>query len=442
MKRNTRSILLCLLLIAVAVMAAGCGETETPYEINDRENFTVSVKFDANGGTFTTNTPVIVDSYNPNSVKANGEGKAEIALIPPESDARGKNKFEAVNSGYFLAGWYETCTVQVGSDGTKTYTYADKWDFEKDRLTVDPKGTYSSAQPVKTLYAAWVPLFTIEYCDLKTGETLTTVEYNPLTDGEIALPVWDATTGALDMKNIPAREGFTFEGLYMDAEGKQPVTTETFAHTGSVDAETATANGSAMKLYVDWKEGNWFKITTAEQFIKNASLDGCYEIMADLDFTDKFWPTVFMYGTFTGKIVGNGHTISNINLVQEDVGKLNAGIFGKLAETAQISDMKLSNVSFTIKAGARSAGASFGLFAGAVDQKATITGLVIEKAVLKIDAGLYPYNTDYSFGLACGTDTANLISEEGITWEIVGEEPGKIQVTVDDDGTVTVTPVE
>lgn len=441
MKAKTRFILLCLLVIAVAVMAAGCGETETPYEVNDRENFTVSVKFDANGGAFTTNTSVIVDSYDPTSVKTNGEGKAQIALIPPESEVRGKNKFEAVNNGYFLAGWYETCTVTEGSDGKKTYTYADKWDFATDRLEVDPKGTYSSAEPVKTLYAAWVPLFTIEYCDLKTGEVLSTVEYNPMKDGDIQLPVWDAETGALDMKNIPAREGFTFEGLYMDAERKQPVTTETFAHTGSVDAETATANGSAMKLYVDWKEGNWFKITTAEQFIKNAALDGSYEILADLDFTGKYWPTMFMYGAFTGKIEGNGHTISNINLIQEDNSRINAGVFGKLANTAQISDLKFSDVSFTIKAGARMSGASFGLFAGAVDENATITGLQIENAVLKIDGNLYPNNDDYSFGLASGYDPANKISIEGITYEVVNNDPEKIKVEKD-GGVITVTPVE
>ena len=442
MKRNTRSILLCLLLIAVAIMAAGCGEQETPYEINDRENFTVSVKFDANGGNFTTNTPVIVDSYDPSSVKTNGEGKAQIALIPPESDARGKNKFQAVNNGYFLAGWYETCTVTEDSNGQKVYTYANKWDFETDRLEVDPNGTYSSATPVKTLYAAWVPLFKIEYCDLKTGKVLTSVDYDPTKEGDITLPVWDEATGALDMKNVPAREGFTFNAIYTDAEGTQLVTAEAIKHTGTVDPETAVATNSTMKLYVDWKEGKWFKITTAEQFIKNAVLDGCYEIMADLDFTGKFWPTTFMYGTFTGKLIGNGHTISGIELVQEDAGKMNSGIFGKLADTAEISDLKFSNVSFTIKGGARMAGAAFGLFAGAVDANAKITGLQIENAVLKIDGSLYPYNDNYSFGLAVGDDPANKISIAGITYEVINNDPAQIQVSVDDDGVIKVTPVE
>ena len=439
MKRNTRSILLTLLLIAMAILAAGCGDSKSPYEINDSENYTVSVKFDANGGSFTTNTAVIVDSYNPTEVKKDGEGKGQIALIPPESESRGKNKFEATNSGYFLAGWYKTCTVTEGSDGQKLYTYADKWNFETDRLTIDPNGKYSSAEPVMTLYAAWVPLFSVEYYDLATGELITKADFNPLLDAEIALPLWNEETGALDMKDVPTREGYTFNAMYLDAEGKQPVTTETLTHTGSVDEATATATDSTMKVYVDWTEGTWFKISTVDQLIKNARLDGYYEILADLDFTDKFWPTMFMYGEFTGKIVGNGHTISNIRLEQTDNSRTAAGLFGKLADTASIADLKFNNVEFVIKAGARLVGTSYGLLAGVIAEKAQITDLLIENSTLKIDSGAYFATEDYVIGLVCGTGST-AVSAEGITCEATGDAPETIVVTVAEDGTVTVTP--
>lgn len=439
MKRNFKSILLCLLLAATVVLAVGCGAEDTPYEINDADNYNVSVKFDANGGTFTTNTPVIVDSYNLSQVKQNGEGKAEIALIPPESEARGKNKFEAVNNGYFLAGWYKECTVTEGSDGQKQYTYSGKWDFEADLLEVDPNGSYSSATPVMTLYAAWIPLFEIEYYALDTGELLTTVSYNPTENGDITLPVWDENTGALDMNDIPAREGFTFTGLYLDAEKTQMVQSETLAHSGTVDLTTATAENATMKLYVDWKEGSWYRIYNAQQLTKNANPDGCYEILADLDFTDEIWPTVFMYGNFTGKILGNGHTISNVSVEQTDTAKTAAGVFGKLAEDAAISDLKLTNVEFIIKNGTRAAGTSYGLLAGAISEKAQITNLTIENSILKIDSNCYFGTDDYSIGLVCGMGTAPVASE-GITCEAAGDDPTSIVVTVADDGTVTVTP--
>lgn len=435
MKRNTKAILLCLLLIAVAVFAAGCGEKETPYQINDRENYTVSVKFDANGGYFTTNTSVIVDSYSPTGVKTNGEGKTDIALIPPESESRGKNKFEATKSGYFLAGWYKSCTVQEGSDGQKTYTYADKWNFETDRLNLDPNGNYSSSEPVMTLYAAWVPMFKIEYYDLDTKECLTTEEYNPLTDDVIKLPQWNTETGTLDMFDIPAREGFTFKEMYLDGE-QEPVK-EDLAHIGYVDEATATAINPTMKLYVKWKEGTWFHITTPDQFIKNARLDGNYKILADLDFTGKYWPTAFIYNEFTGKIIGNGHTISNVKVEQTDGKVTNVGLFGKIGSSAQIIDLKLSNAELTIKAGAAS-NAWFGLLAGEIDADAVITNLQIEKGLLKIDSNAKYALSKCVIRLVCGKGSADQITAD-VTCEPCGNNPEIINVSVAEDGTVTVT---
>ena len=437
MKRKMKSIVLCLLLVLTVILATGCGAEETPYTLNDAEGFNVSVKFDANGGTFTTNTPVIVDSFNLSQIKTNGEGKSQIALIPPESEARGNNKYEAVNNGYFLAGWYKECTVQEGNDGQKTYTYAGKWDFEKDLLELDPKGSYSATAPVMTLYAAWVPLFEIEYYALETGELLTTVSYNPAQQNEIVLPIWDETTGALDMKDVPARDGFTYTGIYLDAAGSQSVKTKSLTHSGKVDMTTATAENATMKLYVSWKEGKWFRIQNAQQFVKNASLDGCYEIMADLDFADEIWPTVFMYGNFTGKILGNGHTISNVSVEQTDTARTAAGVFGKLAETAVISDLKLSNVEFIIKNGSRAAGTAYGLLAGVISDKAQITNLQIENGVLKIDSNVYFGTDDYVIGLICGMGTAP-VPYESVTCVATGDDPASIVITVT-DGTVTVT---
>ena len=69
MKMNVKMVLLVCLLLVLMIFAAGCGEAETPYQLNDAENYTVSVKYDAGNGTFTTNTSVIVDSYNISELK-------------------------------------------------------------------------------------------------------------------------------------------------------------------------------------------------------------------------------------------------------------------------------------------------------------------------------------------------------------------------------------
>ena len=432
MKAKLKPMILCVLLVAMAIFAVGCGEQETPYQLNDKENYTVSVKYDANGGTFTTNTSVIVDSYNLSELNTNGD-QAQIALIAPDSEARGKSAFTAINNGYFLAGWYAQ-REEAGKDaqGNTLYTYGDKWDFEKDKLEVDPNGTYTSQEPVLTLYAAWVPLFQIEYYALGSNELLSSVTFNPGEESEITLPQWNQETGAIKMNSVPERDGYTYEGIYLDAEGTLKVETATLAHSGSVDYDTGAAQNATMKLYVDWKEGEWYHIYTAQQFVSNASLTGNYVIHADLDFAEEIWPTVMMYGSFAGTIEGNGHTFKNISVEQTNNSKLNAGLFGQLTETAALQDLTIENATVTIKSGTRMNGTTYGLLAGTISEGASFTNVQILTSALQIDSGCYFATEDYSIGLLCGMGSAD-IDTAGITCTATGEEPDKVAITVNGD---------
>lgn len=423
-----KPVLLCLLIAAVLLVSAGCSQEQTPYQINDAENYSVSIKYDANGGTFTTNTSVIVDSYNISELKTNSEGKAELALIAPDNEARGNDAFTAVNNGYFLAGWY-TERVQSGDEVTGC-TYSGKWDFEKDRLMVDPAGTYTSAEPVMTLYAAWVPLFSVEFYDLSTGEQLNTLTFNPAADGPVKVPAWDEETGTVQMYSFPERTGYTFNGAYYDAEGKQPVDTLELVHPGTVDLENGTARNASMKLYVDWMEGEWYHIYNVDQFVDNASVTGNYVIHADLDFTDSIWPSVLMHGNFAGTIQGNGHTFSNITLEQTNNSKVNTGLFGQLTETAALQDLTFKNVSLTIKSGTRVAGAAFGLLAGTVSADATFTNVSVLDSCLQIDSGCYFGTEDYVIGLVCGMGQTP-VDPAGITCTAVGDAQEKVVISVE-----------
>ena len=145
MKKTIKIALLALLTITALVFASGCALERSPYEINDSEDYTVSVKYDANGGIFTTNTFVIVDSYNVSDMDKNSEGDAEIMLISPDNKDRGNDAFTAIKNGYFLAGWYsERTETGKDADGNPTYSYSGKWNFEEDALTVDTAKEYSS----------------------------------------------------------------------------------------------------------------------------------------------------------------------------------------------------------------------------------------------------------------------------------------------------------
>ena len=421
-----KATLLALLLLMTLTFVTGCAQEQTPYEINDAEGYSVSIKYDANGGFFTTNTAVIMDSYNLSDIPG-----GQIALIAPEDARRGNDAFTAINSGHFLAGWYTERTETA--DG---YVYSGKWDFEKDRVTVDTGAAYSATEPALTLYAAWVPLFQVQFYDLDSGENIGSYTFDPNTADELMIPAWDEESGAVKMYKFPERPGYTFNSVYFDAEGKEPVETASIAHSGSVDYATGTAKDYSMSLYTKWDEGEWYHIYNVEQFLENASVDGCYVIHADLDFADEIWPSVMMYGNFEGIIQGNGHTFRNISFEQTNNSKTNAGLFGRLAEGAAITDLTLNNVTFTIKSGTRVAGTCYGLFAGVISGDTTVENVRIVNSTLQVDSNCYFGVDDYAIGLLCGMGSAN-VDTSGITCQGSGDNAESVQMTVI-DGAVTV----
>jgi len=435
MKQTKKALLLVALVLAV-LFVAGCAATQNPYRVNDEAGYNVSIKFDANGGFFATNTAVIVDSYSLADLPKDSSGNATVALLSPDDSRRGKEAFTAVKNGYFLAGWYTGRT----EDG-QTVTYENKWDFEKDVYSVDPSGTYTAAEPVLTLYAAWIPLLEIEIYDLNSGSLVNSAAFSPLdTDMEhIPLPAWDENSGTILMGKFPKYDGYTWGDVYLDAEGTQKVVNAEVAHPGKVNYDNATAQDTKMKLYVDYMEGEWFHITSAKQLSGNASLSGNYILDGDLDFEGQIWPTVFMHGNFTGTIVGNGHKISNIALTQTNNSKVNTGLFGQLTENASIRDVTFENATLTIEGGTRVMGASFGLLAGTVSESAQLTNVAVTGKV-QIAADAYFGTEDYVIGLLCGMG-APQIEMDGITCEVVGENAAAVTVTVD-DGKVTLTTAE
>jgi hypothetical protein len=367
----------------------------------------------------------------------NDQGQVQIALLPPDDPGRGTDAFAPRNNGYFLAGWYSNRLETTDEAGNITYSYEDKWDFENDLLSLDPNGNYTASKPELTLYAAWVPLFEIELYALDSGEKVSTMTFDPTVTEEVLIPAWDETTGTVKMNGFPEREGYTFNGLFYDELGSQAVSTASVSHPGTVDTSTGTAADISMKLYVDYLEGDWYQIYNAEQFADNASLKGNYILHADLDFSDEIWPTNLMYGNFTGTIEGNGHTIKNINLRQTNNSKVNAGLFGNLTEDAKLNNVIFDHASFTIEAGTRVKGTSFGLLAGTISDGAVLTDVRVANSVLKIDSGCYFGADDYSIGLICGMGSDTKLDPSGITCTAVGDAPETVNITVNGN-TVTV----
>lgn len=423
---------------------------ESPYDSLDREGYNISVRFDANGGVFAgTNDVYIVDVYNTeNGVEKNGE--VGFYLLSPEDSRRAEGAFSVSRSGYFLAGWYTERTLRVDEYGNaldefgvltsvsgreQGYSYSGRWDFESDLLTVDGNAEHSSSTTVATLYAAWVPYFSYDFysVDAQTGET---VFIESVSSIDLDIPQWNETTGKLDLEKFPSRENMTFDAAYLDAELTTELSEKISGTESFVDYETGTTSTESVNIYTTWLEGTWFKIYTAQQFFNNSRLDGNYMICADLDFEGAVWSPTLVKGKFSGKIYGNGYTISNITATQADNSQIYGGLFGTLESGAVIQNLTLENVTFTIEAGSRMQGAAFGLLAGSVSSDAALENVTVT-GCLYISESCYP-QADYSIGLLCGSGTPDGVS---YTIECMLEEDntGAISVSVDDDDTVTIT---
>ena len=430
MKLRIKVLILICFIVSLLAILVGCRGDETPYTVNDELGYTVSVKYDANGGFFTTNTSVIVDSYNIKNMKQNSNGEAEIALLPPDDEARGTDAFTVTNNGYFLAGWYEVRNESKDSNGNTVYTYSNKWDFENDLFKVDASKEYSSKNPVLTLYAAWVPMFQIEFYDISNSELIETVTFNPTESNEFLLPTWNVETGVIDMNEFPVKKGYTFKNAYLDNAGSNLIEDLILVHPGKLNEENGTGKDSVLKVYLEFIEGDWFNIYNVDQFIKNASVSGNYIIHEDLDFTDKIWPTSFMHGNFTGTIQGNGHTFKNINFTQTNNAKVNSGLFGQLTDDAVISNLTFENITFTIQAGTRVRETNFGLFAGTLSDNANISDVTIKTSTIKIDSNCYFGADDYSIGLLCGRGDSTKVDYSQISCVATGSEPDVVTISV------------
>ena len=211
--------------------------------------------------------------------------------------------------------------------------------------------------------------------------------------------------------------------------------------TGQVDLERGISLTPYIQVYTTWREGEWFRIYTPEQFYSNTRLDGCYEIMCDLDFADSYyWSNTLAKGTFIGKINGNGYTVSNVSVVQADNTQRLGGLFGALGATANVQDITFENVTYTVQAGSRNEGPSYGLLAGEIHTQATLTGVTVS-GTLKIDpAMLIP--TDYNIGILSGNGENRDIDISGITCVKTDEADTTLNVSVDETGNVKLTRAE
>ena len=405
--------LFCLLLVSCS--------NKNVYDDYDNAGYNVTVKYDANGGYFKDTLNVgLTDTYDISNSKTNENGMVEIMLYPPDSDQRGsaENKFPATRGDgeYYLVGWFTKKTEVVDQDGNVSYKYSGKWDFSKP-LEIDPSKQYSADEPVVTLHAVWnektednyhkIEVYDIDNPDSLLAEYVYGSGYEPTVDKskEVKLPFWNEATGTLsygvfDSIDSVKIDGKTLDSVYLDKDEKNKLEGETYMHPVTINNEGKLEN-RVLKLYFKYREGNWYKIYNAKQLNKINDPTANYELMADLDFSKTAWPSSFTTKTFTGKIIGNGYTIKNINIKSE--GKNRFGLFAVISKDAVIDNVKFSDINATLENGVRTPGGRYALFASIIEEGFVFKNVTIENATLTVVANARDSikTQDYEVALLC-----------------------------------------
>lgn len=499
MKIRTKVLIGLLALGCISCTVAACATDKNPYPGLENNGYGVSVRYDSNGGKFLDLDNIdVVHNFTLEDRTAEADGSYKIQLVEPGSKKLDDNTTYRTNiyrTGYFLAGWYKTRTLRIDASGkpldedgnvcdrtnedgvlvsvngkTQGYEYADKWDFDTDRLIVNADGT----QNFDTLYAAWVPNFKYTFMvygiltddkgeplkdenGVETGEqgwyNAGEYTYDPLTTSKpvkISLPEWNEGTGVndgvLNMKNFNVSvEDKTFLGAYEvgNADGTcSGEFTGDIEHFGDYDRDKAVSVSADRVVYTTWRDGNWYHIRTADQLIKNAYANGCYELYDHLDFDGKNWPMAFS-GTFRGKFVsgdGSVHTISNVTAQQSDTDNkvLRGGIFGEITAAAVIEKVSFVNAKYTCS-GSLLQGAEFGLFAGHINEQATLTEVTISGQLLLKPSTLF-HDYKAAVGIFSGNMQTRGVDTSNITCALTAEEDASFRYTlINSNGEISVT---
>lgn len=470
MKRRLKSALF-LGVIALVCVGAGCAD-KTKVEENIAKGNKIVVTYDANGGSFLALPSItIMDMFNPDLYEKDDNGEVHIKLTEPTDPSRPTSTDDTITLTYqnhFFAGWYkskeivtvngvpvdwngkalkevngsyyyaDTLNQEKPVKAMPAYDYSGYWDFEKD--TID----YSGDDVLElTLYAGWVPFYEFHYYYQKDGKweqlsSVTSFNYKTTNSLEsesdkdtIYLPKWE--DGAMNYKFsyqsgaqflFPSVKGTTFSKAYIDEDCTEEIV-ESFEHTGTLDVsfgeeKALVVEDRIQNIYLELEQGEQYRIEKADQLIKHANPSGYYEIYNDLDFTDLDWPVAFSTSEFTGKMYGKDGvavTLSNINIKYASDKKY-GGLFGKVSKTAYMSNVTFQDVTLDlISIGNRNHGASFGLFAGFVEEGASFKNVAIN-GMMRI--GVISFANELAFHLLANGSIVGIAAGE-LHLEIYGK---------------------
>ncbi len=142
MKKSIKITVFTALLCLLVLSLVACGGDRT-YKDKDTEGFTVSVRFDVNGGQLAGQSGIyVVDTFNPNNYQADASGNIAIPLLKPDDPIRGNGAYTVQNHNYVFAGWFASKDVRKDASGN----LLDEYGQPITGMYVDEKGYLYDAE--------------------------------------------------------------------------------------------------------------------------------------------------------------------------------------------------------------------------------------------------------------------------------------------------------
>lgn len=363
--------------VLVTTLAAGiftaCSGGD-PEAKKKQEGYTCTVTYDANGGTFGSNStrtyalvkensltpaPGYVDSKTQATVKLPTRRNYKLVGEKADDGDEDKNEEAIASQSWFIAKTDENGNVEYTGEGetrAPVLLRAEPWNFARDYVDGDV-----------TLVAMWSEVFRYSIIisetqadGTKTEKEFRTFEVEP--GATIVDKLYKKENGAVvrraDYINVK-QTGYTLLDFYMD-DSYNTILTDDYVHPGRmettetvVDPETnesttVSTYTNTVKIYAKYLSGRYDFISQSN--LRTLTETSNWYFVEDVDMSGQAMTALTK---FSGNIIGNGFTMKNLNVTslakKAATGKAyrEHSIFGVFSGT--ISDLTFENVTMTVQ---------------------------------------------------------------------------------------------
>ena len=368
------------ILIASAVMVTSltagiftsCSYGSNPEETKKQEGYSCCVTYDANGGTFGSNStrtyalvkensltpaPGYVDSKTKATVKVPTRRNYQLVAEAKDDNDDDTNDEAIGSKSWFVAKTDENGNVVYegeGEDKVPVLLSNEPWDFGKDRVTEDI-----------TLVAQWSEVFRyVLYLteeNTKGEKELKELRTYTVAPGDtIADKLYEKENGSLVRRADYIRvkvANYTFLDFYMDESLTAPLDVN-YVHPGRREVEiteinpetkqeeTKTVTTNTVEIYVKYLAGKYDLVSNKN--IRTLTESSKWYLVEDVDLSSVNWTAL---NRFTGTIYGNGFALKNLTVtatVMKPTGAYRAhSIFGQMGGT--IENLTFDQVTLNVK---------------------------------------------------------------------------------------------